>query len=129
MTEKKKKNYQAYNLDDLQKRNHIELLTDWEYNDPDWESRVIEIKMGDKKSYVSFNQLYSLIFLMANEQEQADMIPTKTGRVRHMEQVITIEAKENVKKGQRINARVKWRVPEEMFVVKKGGTGILVPGK
>jgi len=123
---KRDDNYREYDLKDQRGRNHLKLTSDWNHKD-DVTDRMIRIKMGDKEALVDYNHLWSLVFLISREEEQVNLIPVQTGRVRMIEKMVEIEAQNDIKKGDKIRTRIEFSIPEEMFVQQTKDSGILIP--
>lgn len=118
--------YREFVINDKNGGNHIKIITDWNFKGIGDEDRIVEVRVGDKKSFINFNHLWSLVFMMSKHDEQDNLIPVKTGRVRMIEKMVEVVAHENVKKGDKVRFKIEFSVPEEMFV-QKTGSGILKP--
>ena len=113
-----------------------------EINEGEETKDYVELRMKDKngewlKSYISINELYGLIFMLVDEEQQQELMPVRQTQVRIYERQHRIKLKKDMKKGEIITANCRIEVPviiEEniralMGTKYKTGSGILIPQK
>lgn len=65
----------------------------------------------DRTFVVKKEELHAVLFTFGNRQEQMKMIPQVESRSRHYETVLGIVAKQDIKKGEKINVAVSIPLP------------------
>jgi len=92
------------------------------------DKKLITIEIEGKEVMVAFDDLWTTLFPMADDDQQDKMIPTKTTRTRVLEQLLTIRLNKDCRKGELITLKHKVSVPEEMICIKpQGSEKILIP--
>lgn len=77
-------------------------------------SRALRFKVGENQVVIPFDELYSLIYLLATPDETDDMIPIKKTLVKKIIKKHIAIAKKNIKKGEEIRFRCETNVPVEI---------------
>jgi len=94
------------------------------------DKKLLTVEIEGKEVMIAFDDLWTTLFPMANDDQQDKMIPTKTTRTRILEQLLTIRLNKDCRKGELVAFKHKVSVPEEMICVKpEGDTKILIPKK
>lgn len=112
--------YQKVTLPDIEKVN--DLMVELNKNQKTTEDRVLVFTMGDKKAYVSFKDLYGMVFVMADEEQQVDLMPArKTTVTKYIKQHV-VKLKKSMHAGDNMVVNCSIDVPT---TVEEGLTGIL----
>jgi len=88
------------------------------------EEKLLQIKVGKRKSTIKFEEILSAIFLMSNDEQQEALMPTTLNTVRHINTNVTIKLKSNQKAGDLVTFPYRVKVPAELFV-NKGKSGFI----
>ena len=125
-------------LTDRNGKNNIEI----EINKNDKQQDYVEFRIRDKngewiKSFVKIRDLYGLIFMLVDEEQQQELMPVRQTQVKIYERQHRIKLKKDMKKGEIVVANCKIEVPvrvEENIRALMGkkyqkSSGILIPSK
>ena len=105
--------HRRFSIQDTSGRgNDIEMEVNW--NKQVAGNKFIKFQLAGKEAIISYNHLWTLLFMTANEKQQEDMLPTKTERVRIYNTLVDIKAKKDIKKGDTI------RIPMSISQNSKG---------
>ena len=66
---------------------------------------------GGKTAVVKKEALLSFLFTIGSEEDQRKMIPQLITRSRHYETIVSVEAKQDIKKGEKITFPIKLTLP------------------
>ena len=77
--------------------------------------KVVRLQIGKETTDVSFESLWTTLFLMADEEKQEKMLPPELGMRRKGEQWLTLRAEQDIKKGETIRVKHEVDIPEYMF--------------
>lgn len=96
------------------------------------ESKLIRLKVDDKKYVVRKEEFLSFLWLIGNEDEHRKMIPQKLTKVRWYETVLSVKANKDIRKGEQITFPIKISLPaieEEVIgeIKKHKQSGIQLP--
>ncbi len=121
--------YDQAKIEDLRKKNNVTLEVNFSDN-PDLKETV-KIDVGGREAVVPIKYLYSFVFLVANHEQQDDLMPIKQTLVRKIVKQHRILAKKDIKKGEYVVARCETNVPVEIWEGLKGllGKRIINPSK
>lgn len=125
-------------LRDRNDKNDIEC----EINKTNKQQDYVEFRVKDEKdkwikSYIKIAELYALIFMIVDKEQQAEMMPVRKTEVRIYERQHRIKLKKDMKKGEIVVANCRLEIP---LIVEEGlwslikrkakrGSGILIPAK
>jgi len=125
-------------LYDLRGKNNIEC----EINKNDKQQDYIEFRIKDKngdwiKSYINITELYGLIWLLVDKEQQQELMPVRQTEVRTYQGQHRIKLKRDMKKGEIVVANYHFEVPikvEENIRALMGKkyqkpSGILIPSR
>ncbi len=107
------KDYQKFKLQDETKQHDIMLEVNWNPHD----KAVTDCKLvrithpGGKSSIVKKEYLNAFLFAIGSESEQRNMVPQTVQRSRHYETTVEVEAKKDIKKGEKITFPIKLTLP------------------
>jgi hypothetical protein len=83
----------------------------------DWDNRrnnpVLHATMGNLTAKLDGNEFWKVAFMLANEDQQTDMIPMNTQATRHFSKLVKIRANKQIKKGEEIVAKVNFSITDE----------------
>jgi hypothetical protein len=99
-------------LTDLSGRHDVSAEVSWDERSEI--SRAIKLKVGENVVVIPFEEVYSLVYLMANPQESEDMLPVRKTFVKKIVKMHVATAKKNIKKGEEIRLRCETDVPVEV---------------
>jgi len=83
--------------------------------DIDPKKDTIDVRVGDKKAVIKKKDLFSLAFVIADPDEQADMVPIKQTKIRKYKRQYRIKAAKDIKKGEDIIFSTEFDVPLEVY--------------
>lgn len=114
-------------LYDLKGKRNIDAEVNFSEN-PDFKDCLL-ITMGSEKAIIPIKELYSLVFAVANQDQQADLVPvTQTEVVKYLKWHI-VEAKADIRKGEKIRVRCEVNVPLTVVNGLNGSIGKLTMTK
>ena len=99
-----------------------DLKIEFNYNKQAKEDRILKVTLGDTKTYVKFEDLYGLIFVIANQNEQDNIMPVRQTQITKFVKQHTIRCKKNMKRGEDIIVNCSIDVPT---TVTEGLRGLL----
>lgn len=77
--------------------------------------KLFRLKMGDEECVIPRDQLFSILFLFANEKQQEDLIPVIETKVKSISRLLTFKLKKDMQKGSLVKARYDYWVPETVY--------------
>ena|SRR6266478_8271958 len=90
---------------------------------------TVRIKMGSEEAIIPIKELFSFTFAVANNDQQADLVPvTQTEVVKYRKWHI-VEAKSDIRQGQKIRVRCEVNVPLTVVNGLNGSIGKLSVAK
>lgn len=113
--------YDQAKIEDLRKRNNVTLEVNFS-SDTDLKETV-KIEIGGKEAIIPIKYLYSFVFMVANHEQQDNLLPIRHTLVRKIVKQHRIMAKKNIKKGEYVVARCETNVPVEIWEGLKGMLG------
>ena len=101
-------------LPDLNNKHPIELQVNWNPKDEKTNKcQVIKFTWPDgTESYIKKEDLLFFLFSIGSPDEQVKMTPTQVTRVRKFKRMYGIEAKRDIKKGEKINVEIEIPLPD-----------------
>jgi hypothetical protein len=110
-------------LYDKRGRNDIEI----EINKNDKQQDYVEFRVKDKhgdwiKSDIGIKELYGMIFLLVDKEQQAELMPVRQTQVRIYERQHRIKLKKDMKRGEIVVANCRVEVP---LIVEEGLAGLI----
>lgn len=85
----------------------------------DWATRkdvrVIKTKIGRRTYHFDKGDLWKALFILCKEDEQVAMLPSKMQKSRVYKKRVTIEATNDIKKGELVTFTVDWTLPEAVL--------------
>lgn len=121
------KTYEKFRIPDENKEKEILVEVNWNPKDDksnDCKLLRVTFPNGDV-AVVKKDHLNALLFAIGNPEEQRKMIPQTLRRSRWYETVIEVEAKQDIKKGEKISFPLKLTLPtfeEEVIAEAKKET-------
>lgn len=85
------------------------------YSEESKPCKEFKITIGDQVGLVSHKDMYSLLMLFGEDEEQVELIPHKESKVKSITRLLTIRAKKDIKEGEAIQFPYKYMVPEEEY--------------
>src|SRR3990167_5493497 len=77
--------------------------------------KVVRLQIGKETTDVSFERLWTTLFLMADEEKQEKMLPAGIGMRGKGEQRLGLGGEQSIKKGETIRVEQEVDIPEYMF--------------
>ena len=106
------KTYDKLRIPDENKVNDLLIEVNWNPNDKETnDCKFLRVTMNGKTSVIKKEHFYAFLFAIGNESEQMKMIPKVERRSRWYETVVSVVAKNDVKKGQNITFPIKLTLP------------------
>ena len=113
--------YNLARLYDLKGKRNIDVEVNFSEN-PDFKD-TLRVKMGSEDAIIPIKELYALVFAVANQDQQADLVPvTQTEVVKYLK-FHTVKAKTDIKKDQLIKVRCEINVPTTVVNALNGSIG------
>jgi len=107
-------------LDDLKGKRKVEFEVNFS-SDPKW-TDTVRVIMGSEEAYIPVRDLYGLIFVICNEEQQQDLMPVRQTTITKYLRQHTIRVGKSMKPGDTIVANCEIDVPT---TVEEGISGIL----
>jgi len=92
------------------KKNGLTILANW--NEAVTPCKMFKFIIGGKEVIMSRDDLYTLLFLFANEEQMTDLIPVKDTELTMIRRLIKVKAQKNIKKGQFITFPYNYAIPK-----------------
>lgn len=107
------KNHQKFRMIDQRKVNDFFTEVNWKEEDLlTNDCKIIKFTFPNgKEAYIERKHLMEMLFVIGAPDEQIKMIPQTIRRSRHYETILGITATKDIKKGEKINVRVKIALP------------------
>src|SRR3990167_583610 len=94
---------------------NIEGLTcEVNWNEETKPCKVIKFVIDGKECIIPRAELYSLLFLFGDEEQQEQLIPVKSHEVSMMRRWVKIRAKKDIKKGEILQTMVEFPVEQRV---------------
>lgn len=107
------KTHQKFRLPDENKKKEFLMEVNWDPSDSSTnECKYIKViaPNGDM-SLVKRDHLHGIFFVMANSEQQRQMIPQTITRSRWYETIVSVQAKKDIRKGEQITFPIKLTLP------------------
>lgn len=85
-----------------------QIIVNWT---PQVKDRYVKVKVGKSYAIIARSDLVRSLLLLGNEEEQDELIPTKSVKIRHFEKNIVIRLQEPHAAGDMIAVTVPWDIP------------------
>lgn len=106
------KSYEKFRIGDENKQNDFFLEVNWNKDKKISGCKMIRVTFPDgKQAYIKKEYLMAALFVIGNETEQQSMIPQKVARVKWYETVVSVVAKKNIAKGEKLTFPIKLSMP------------------
>lgn len=105
-------------MDDLRGHHKVSMEVNHSSN-PDLKDTV-KVSMEGNDAIIPIKDLYNFVFLIANAEQQEQLMPVKQTLVRKIVKIHKIKAKKDIRKGEYVNARCETNVPVEIWEGLKG---------
>jgi len=87
----------------------VEVILNW---NEDVDGEYIKLRVNDGEDMVIPRSSFCKVaMLIANEEEQMAMIPTKSVSVRHLSKIVTIKLTKDCRRGEEIRIPVSFDIP------------------
>ena len=104
--------FEKLRISDQNKTNDFFLEVNWIKNKDVNECKLLRfIFPNGDEAYVKKEHFMALLFALGSEDEQRKMIPQTVQRVRWYETVVSVQAKKDIRKGERIVFPIKLSLP------------------
>lgn len=113
--------YDQMKIEDLRGRHDVKLEVNFSGNSELKET--VKIEIGGEEAVIPIKYLYSFVFMVANHEQQDNLMPIKQTLIRKIVKQHRIMAKKNIKKGEYVVARCETNVPVEIWEGLKGMLG------
>ena len=123
-------------LYDLKGKNDIECEVNFS-KDPDL-ADVVKITLDGNEALIPIKDLYAFTFAIANEEQQADMMPVTQTTVKKLVKFHKVKVTKELKPGEFVAVRCEVNVPVEIYngmrkplnswVEKKKANSVFIPG-
>ncbi|MBT9169542.1 MAG: hypothetical protein DDT19_02903 [Syntrophomonadaceae bacterium] len=77
--------------------------------------KAFKITVGKEEAILERDDLYALMMLFGDEEQQSDLIPVKQQEVRSIRRLITVRAQKDIKKGETIRFAYEYFVPGRVY--------------
>src|SRR3990167_5692293 len=77
--------------------------------------KAFKITVDGKEAILERDDLYALMMLFGDEEQQSDLIPVVKTQVRAITRLITIKAQKDIKRGEKISFAYEYFVPERVY--------------
>ena len=72
---------------------------------------TVKITIAGKSSFIKIEDLYGLVFVMCDPEQQMDMMPVRHTTIRKLVRWHTVEVKKDMRKGERLIVKCETDVP------------------
>ena len=107
------KGYNQATISDLNGTNDLSLEINFS-GDPE-NSKCAKIRLAGNEAVISLDELHAFVFAVATEDQQADLIPVRQVEVQKVMKWHLVEAKKDIRKGEKIKVRCETNVPVEIY--------------
>jgi len=77
--------------------------------------KKIRFKFGDKVQIIDHDELYTMLMLFGNQDQQADLIPTKRREMVLIERMLHVKATKDIKAGELITVPYQYSMDIETY--------------
>lgn len=105
-------------LADLKGKNDLEVEIN--FSDEERFKDCVKVKMGKDEAFISKQDLYSVVWSIADPENQEKMLPVKQTLVRKIVKKHIIEVKKPLKVGDKVIAYCHTNIPVEIYEGLKG---------
>ncbi len=77
--------------------------------------RKIKFSLGDRTAVIDREDLYAMMFLFADPEQQVDLIPVHQTKVRVIQRMLHVRTKKEMRKGEIMHVPYKYFVPEAIY--------------
>jgi len=77
--------------------------------------KAFKITVDGKEAILERDDLYALLMLFGDEEQQSDLIPVQQTQVRAITRLITVKAKKDIKRGEEIKFAYEYFVPGRVY--------------
>jgi hypothetical protein len=103
---------EKWKMQSLDKKETFWIEANWKPDDPITnEGKVLKFTFGDKIAYISRNDLNQILFSIGTPEIQRKLIPQTIIKKKWYETVLGITAQKDIKKGEKINCKVRIDLP------------------
>ena len=104
--------FEKFRVADENKKNDFFVEVNFSRNPKIDKCKVLRITFpGGEKAYIKKEHLMAILFAIGKEEEQRKMIPTRVQRVKWYETVVSVIAKKDIQRGERIVFPIKLSLP------------------
>jgi len=104
--------YEKFAIPDEKNGKEIIIEVNWEDNPQTDQCKVLKLTLPKEKVvYVKKEFLNAMLFAVGNSEEQRKMIPQRVRHNRHYETVVSVQAKTDIRKGEKITFPIKISLP------------------
>lgn len=106
--------YEKFRMIDQAKKNDFFAEVNYSSNKDVINCQVVKFTFPDgKESFVDKKHLIEMLFAMGTENEQTDMVPYKITRAKWYETILSVVAKKDIRKGEKIVFPIKITLPSQ----------------
>ena len=77
--------------------------------------KAFKVTIDGKEAIMERDDLYALMMLFGDEEQQSDLIPVKQQEVRSIRRLITVRAQKDIKRGETIKFAYEYFVPGRVY--------------
>lgn len=77
--------------------------------------KAFKVTIDGKEAIMERDDLYSLMMIFGDEEQQTDLIPVTKSQVRAITRLLTIKAQKDIRKGEPIKFYYEYFVPEGIY--------------
>lgn len=104
--------YEKFRVPDENKTNELTVEVNWNPHDEAIKDcKLVRLTLGGKTMTLKKEHLHAILFAIGNEEEQRKMTPQVLTKSRWYETVISVEAKNDIKKGEKLTFPLKLTLP------------------
>src|SRR3990167_7229684 len=77
----------------------------------------IRFKFGDIEEVIDHDELYSLLMLFGNDEQQEKLIPVKRTEMIRVERLLHVKATKNIKRGEMVTIPYRYSLNREAYEI------------
>ena len=77
--------------------------------------KAFKVTIDGKEAIMERDDLYALMMLFGDEEQQSQLIPVERTKVRRIRRLLTIKAKRDIREGDYIKVPYEYFVPEKTY--------------
>ena len=91
------------------------LIIETNFSEASTPCKLFRVSVRKESSIITREELFGLLFLFADENQQEDLIPVIETKMRSISRLLTFTLKKDMRKGERVKAWYQYFVPETVY--------------